>query len=244
MDVAVAELELEILAEEQRVGLPVGTPATDAAIAGRRRQICFIGLLVFFTLVMATLRADVFGDPSGDVLIDPDYLRAATITFAGVFVAYGVDKERHLRRLDRLGRAERDMRLVVASRLLRDLAVAEATAALHTSLVLDEVVERIIEGARRLTEGAAVELRLGGTGRPLRTAGRNGDTFQRGVVNVPIVHRESLLGVLSVVPRAGQRLDEDLLDALHEFATRAAATLANARLYENALAAAADTVVL
>lgn len=241
---ALTELELEIRAEEQRAGLPAGIPPSNAAIATRRRQISLIGLMVFFTLVLVTLRADVFGDPGPDALIDPDYLRAATITFAGVFVAYGVDKERHLRRLDELGRAERDVRLVVASRLLRDLAVAEATSELNTTLVLEEVVERIIEGAGRLVDGVAVEVRLGSTGGPLRTAARRGDVHIRSVVNVPLVHGEALLGVLTVAPEDGRSLSDDEVEALHDFAGHAAVTLANARRYENAIAVAADTIVL
>src|SRR4051812_38428478 len=80
--VALEDLRDEIRREELSAGLSTERPLTRAEIDHRRRQIAEVGLLVFFGVVVSTLRANVWGNVHQG-LFDPDLLRAATITAAG-----------------------------------------------------------------------------------------------------------------------------------------------------------------
>ena len=126
MTVALEELRDEIRREELSVGLSTERPLTRRDIDRRRRQIAYVGLVVFFGVVVSTLRANVWGN-SREMMIDPNWLRAAAITAAGGFIAYVVEKERHLRRLAFLESEEHAVQLVIADRLLESAALADAS---------------------------------------------------------------------------------------------------------------------
>ena len=112
MTVALEDLRDEIRREELGAWLSTERPLTRADIDHRRRQIAQVGLVVFFGIVVSTLHANVWGHAHNS-LIDPNLLRAATITAAGGFIAYVVEKERHLRRLVFLEGEERQVQLAI-----------------------------------------------------------------------------------------------------------------------------------
>ena len=149
MTVALEDLRDEIRREELSAGLSTERPLTRADIERRRRQIAQVGLLVFFGVVVSTLRANVWG-AAHDSLIDPNLLRAATITAAGGFIAYVVEKERHLRRLVFLEGEERSVQLAIADRLLEAAPSPTRRARCTGSLVLERVLQRTLDRVRDL----------------------------------------------------------------------------------------------
>lgn len=130
-------LHEEIEREARRVGLRPGD-ASLAEIRRRRRQVTVTGLVVFFGLVVVTLQFPLWGDDGAGAVLPPDLLRAAMITLTGGFVAYAVDKERHLQRLDRLEETRQVVNVAVAERLLR--AAARASVALNDPLVYEDTL--------------------------------------------------------------------------------------------------------
>jgi hypothetical protein len=147
------DLQAEIALECRAAGLrPYEAPDSEH-IKRRRFQISLVGFVVFFGVVFSTLRADLWGaDEVG--WIDPDLVRTVMITCAGAFIAYVVEKERHLRRLDQLGDRARQLHLVAAERIIEDATFGEVQSELHESLLLEDVLDRALEGARELA-GAA-----------------------------------------------------------------------------------------
>jgi hypothetical protein len=173
MTVALETLKDEIRREERSAGLNPTRPLTRADIERRRRQIAEVGLLVFFGIVMSTLRANVWGT-SREALFDPELLRAATITAAGGFIAYVVEKERHLRRLVFLESEERAVQLKIADRLLEAAAFADASSSVQGSLVLEGVVQRTLDRVKDLVGAESATIRLLSADGVLRVAAVNG----------------------------------------------------------------------
>lgn len=111
-------LRYEIEREQRSAGLPPGA-ATVGEIRRRRHQVALTGVVAGLGLVVVTFLVPLWGDDGSAAVVHPDLLRAAMIVVTLGFVAYAVDKERHLRRLDRLGEAQHEVHVAVADRLLR-----------------------------------------------------------------------------------------------------------------------------
>jgi len=173
MTVALVELRDEIRREELGAGLKTDRPLTRADIERRRRQIAQVGLLVFFGIVVTTLHANVWG-AAHHSFIDPNLLRAATITAAGGFIAYVVEKERHLRRLVLLEGEERSVQLAIADRLLEAAAFADASSSVHGSLVLERVLQQALDRVRDLVGAETASIRLLSADGQLRVAAMHG----------------------------------------------------------------------
>jgi hypothetical protein len=171
--VALEVLRDEIRREELSAGLNPDRPLTRADIERRRRQIAQVGMLVFFGVVMSTLRANVWGS-AHETLVDPNLLRAAAITAAGGFIAYVVEKERHLRRLVLLEGEERSVQLAIADRLLEAAAFADASSSVQGSLVLERVLERTLDRVRDLVGAVSASIRLLSADGQLRIAAIRG----------------------------------------------------------------------
>jgi GAF domain-containing protein len=150
--------------------------------------------------------------------------------------------------------------LAVADRLLREAALAVAREELHESLVLEQVLDRVVERGSELVGASAVTLRLVGTDGRLHLAGvhhRPGVVppsdgalaarvalARRGIprpdgsaIAVPILRGSTLLGVLEASVPPGPAFDDVDIEVLDEFASRAAIAINNSRLYEDALVA-------
>jgi hypothetical protein len=209
MTVALEDLREEILREEACAGLSTERPLTRAEINRRRRQIAEVGLLVFLGVVISTLHANVWGS-THDALIDPNLLRAATITAAGGFIAYVVEKERHLRRLTYLEGEERAVQLRIADRLLAAAAFADASRSVHGSLVLEQVLQQTLERLRDLVAAESAAIRLLSADGQLRVAaidGPSGTPVRLG--GVALATRVGLAHEAMLLPGATGRHDPD-----------------------------------
>ena len=171
--VALETLRDQIRREELSAGLNPERPLTRGDINRRRRQIAEVGLFVFFGVVVTTLRANVWGH-AHETLFDPNLLRAATITAAGGFIAYVVEKERHLRRLVFLESEERSVQLAIADKLLEAAAFADASSSVQGSLVLEGVLQRTIDRVRELVGAETASIRLLSSDGQLRVAAVHG----------------------------------------------------------------------
>jgi len=170
--VELEDLRDEIRREEIGAGLSPERPLTRAEIHRRRRQIAQVGLLVFFAIVITTLRSNIWG--TSHEFLDPDLLRAATITAAGGFIAYVVEKERHLRRLVFLESEEHAVQLAIADRLLEAAAFADASSSVQGSLVLERVLERTLDRVSDLVGAESASIRLLSSDGQLRIAAMRG----------------------------------------------------------------------
>jgi hypothetical protein len=254
-------LHEEIVREERVVGIRPGSGVSTAAIKRRRRQLECIALLVFFGLVFTTLRAQVWGRPD-NALIDPNWLRAAMITCAGGFIAYVVEKEKHLRRLTVLDVESRRTNLYVADAILRAAALSDDLEFMHATLVLDEVIDRVAGRAQKRLDAAesAVRLLVAGGELPVmaQRVGRDGPAPGGGrtalaeqvalarlprrnepepggpsIIAAPLVHYGRLLGTLEVVAPPGRGFDNVDLAVLMGLAERAAVAIGHARAYRD-----------
>jgi hypothetical protein len=254
-------LHEEIVREERVVGIRPGASMSPSAIKRRRRQLECVAALVFFGLVLTTLRAQVWGT-RGDSLIDPNWLRAAMITCAGGFIAYALEKEKHLRRLTVLDMEVRRTNLYVADAILRSAALSDDLEFMHATLVLDEVVDRVAGRAQRRLDAAEAAVRLlvaggelpvvasrVGRGGPAPGGGRTAlaeqvalarlprrnepDAGGPSIIAAPLVHYGRLLGVLEVVAGPERQFDHVDLAVLTALAERAAVAIGHARAYRD-----------
>jgi GAF domain-containing protein len=256
-------LQEQISREERVVGIRPGAATSPEVIRRRRRQIEGVALLVFFGLVLTTLRAQIWGGRTHE-FIDPDWLRAAMITCAGGFLAYVVEKEKHLRKLTVLDLEARRTNLDIADAILRSAALSDDVEYLHGSLVLHEVVARIANVAQRRLDAAesAVRLlvaggelpvvasRIGPSG-PVSAAGRThlaeqvalarlprayeAQAGEANIIAAPLVHFGRLLGIVEAVSAPGRGFDNVDLAVLTALAERAAVALGHARTYAEML---------
>lgn len=203
MTVALIDLRDEIRREELRAGLSTERPLTRVDIERRRRQIAQVGLVVFFGIVVTTLHANVWG-AAHNSLIDPNLLRAATITAAGGFIAYVVEKERHLRRLVFLEGEERSVQLAIADRLLEAAAFADASRSVHGSLVLERVLQQTLDRVRDLVGAETASIRLLSADGQLRVAAIHGPS------GTPM-----LLGGVALATRVGLAREPMLLPGVN-----------------------------
>jgi hypothetical protein len=203
MTVALEDLRDEIRREELSAGLSTDRPLTRADIDRRRRQIAQVGLLVFFGIVVTTLHANVWGT-TRDAFIDPNLLRAATITAAGGFIAYVVEKERHLRRLVFLEGEEHAVQLAIADRLLEAAAFADASSSVQGSLMLEHVLQLTLDRLRDLVGAQTASIRLLSADGQLRVAAVLGPE------GTPV-----LLGGIALATRVGLAREPMLLPGIN-----------------------------
>ena len=207
MTVALEDLRDEIRREELSAGLNPELPLTRGDIEHRRRQIAEVGLLVFFGVVISTLRANVWGN-AHETLFDPNLLRAAAITAAGGFIAYVVEKERHLRRLVFLESEERAVQLAIADRLLEAAAFADASRSVQSSLVLEGVLQTTLDRLRDLVGAETASIRLLSSDGQLRVAAVHGPQGTPMLLGgVALATRVGLAGEPMLLPGASGRHD-------------------------------------
>lgn len=200
----------------------------------RRRQIAGVGMLLLAAIAAATLRAGLVQGRDHRGLVDPALLRSASLALAIGFLAYALEQEHRLRRLEARLAVRHDAELVVADRLLGAVLTHETSQHLHASLLVSDVVAAILAEVARVADVDSVEVRLRGLDGRMRVAGRHGEPFPPdGPPVVVALHaRGHRLGELAVDASVSEG-DRAVLDAL---ARDAAAALANARCYEDAVA--------
>jgi hypothetical protein len=255
---AVHDLQQQLVQEEHAAGLrAAGFPSGDR-VRARRRQVALVALLVLVGLVVTTLHVQV-SELEGPIPA-PALLRLAMIALATAFLAYAWEREHHLQRVVEIGSATRAVHLAVADRLLRGAALAVARDDLHDSLVLEQVLDRVLERASELVGASGVAIRLVGTDRHLHLAGvrhrpgiappfdvalatraalarRPLRRSDNSAIAAPIFRGTTLLGVLEAAVPPGPAFDDVDLEVLDDFASRAAVAIHNSRLYEDALVA-------
>lgn len=208
------------------------TGSTDEGVYdthSRRREIAGVGGLVGAAVIAVALRADVADAWGG--LMPAGRLRAVSVALAVGFVAYAVAQEHHLRVLDAQRRSELASVLGACDRLLTRAAAAPAVERLHRSVLVGDVVDALVQEVAAVgPDGVSVEL-IGLDGRA-RRAGAVGRTDVGGERWPLVAQRRRIGAVLVHGPiAAGDRAVVD------ELVRHAASALANARRYEDALAA-------
>jgi len=188
-------------------------------------------------------------------------LRAGMITCAGAFLAYVVEKEKHLRKLTVLDLESRRTNLYVADAILRAAALGDDVEYMHGSLVLDEVVSRVATVAQRRLDAAETAVRLlvsggelpvaasrMGPSGPVSAVGRarlaeqvalsrlprredGGAAGEVNLIAVPLVHYGRLLGVVEAVSAPERGFDNIDLAVLTALAERGAIAVGHARTY-------------
>jgi hypothetical protein len=261
-------LQEQINQEERVVGIRPGETTSPELIRRRRHQIEGVALLVFFALVLTTLRSQIWGGGGHD-FIDPNWLRAGMITCAGGFLAYVVEKEKHLRKLTVLDLEVRRANLYIADAILRAAALSNDLEYMHGSLVLEEAVSRVAGVAQRRLDAAETAVRLliaggelpvvasrMGPGGPVSADGRTrlaeqvalarlprrqeGGPGGVSIVAAPLIHYGRLLGVVEAVSKPGDQFEKVDLAVLTAIAERAAVAIGHARTYAE-MAQRADT---
>jgi diguanylate cyclase (GGDEF)-like protein len=109
---------------------------------------------------------------------------------------------------------------------LRTVAASEASFAIGARVRLGESIAGRVAASREplMVQGALADGTGGRSRRP--------DTPEESAMSVPLVHRESVVGVLNINARAGRVYTGHDLRALGIFGEQAAAAIAHARLYE------------
>jgi hypothetical protein len=219
MPATVTTLDREIAREERRVGLPIGEPLTEKAIARRQVQIA----VVLAGCGMAAL---------GAVFAASGVVRVLAVALAFAFGAYAIEKDRHLRRLALLRGDARRITLVVADELmcsgvlagerelldLRD-GIGRAAGRLATALAdlvaadcarvrlvgpsgeVPVAAERDLAPRRPVPDEDAPALEAVRVHKPVRTSTVDG----RGVLAVPVWLGNEMVAVFEVVGAAGTR---------------------------------------
>lgn len=185
----------------------------------------------------------------------PLALQTALGLLALAFLAYVVEKERHLRRLEATLVDERVLASAYAARVAEITTLASASRAVNAHLDPEGVLEVVLAEALRLLRLDAGAALLAGDG-GFRVVAARGDERvpgevvpldrepladairrrrpvltepARGGALVPLVHRDEVLGVLELYGPGG--VGDYELQVLTVFADYVAVSVANARLY-------------
>ena len=257
----IEDLRDEITREERVSNLRADGTVSAEEIHRRRRQMFLLAVVVLVGLLFTTVANDVWTTFRNHSWIDPDVTRFALIGFGVISAWYLYDKEQHLKRLSRLGRDVHELDAALAATMLQSAFVADATEAVHSSLDLDDVFERVVEQACRLVGAASASLRLAGEDGELvpvatqvdiaggelaesepsddllRVVGRTQEPalLNSGTVSVlciPLLREHRLIGLITLGAGAADRFNDADAALLGRFATPAANAIANAQRYE------------
>jgi hypothetical protein len=215
MNATITSLEREIVREERAVGLHE-QPITPEVITGRQVQVST--LIVLFAAALLGVSFSPHGTTS---------LRMLTALFACLLALYGIDQDRHLRRLERLSDDTRVINLAVVDALAGSGALASDAEALimresaqfHARAIVDRLADLVLADIVRVRiAGPSGEVPLaavhcGAIDTPddpaiARYAIRRGHAVQhtgadgRTVLAVPIVHHSEPVFVLELVSPA------------------------------------------
>jgi hypothetical protein len=261
----IEDLRDEITREERVANLRADGTVTADEILRRRRQMFLLAIVVLVGLLFTTVANDVWTEFRDRSWIDPEVARFALIGFGVLSAIYLYDKEQHLKRLSRLGHDVQHLDAELAATMLRSAVVADAIEAVHKSLELDVVVQRVVEQSCLLVGAGSASLRLADEEGELRAVatqldiaagepaepGEPSDDLLRvvartrepallnsgtvSVLCVPLVHDEHLLGLIRLSAGAAARFGDADASLLSRFAAPSAGAIANAQRYEAAV---------
>ena len=140
--------------EAAAAGLRRRGPVSRDAVRRRRRQ---LWLLVALTCAGATTAVVLMTNAglSGDVDAASAPALPGVLALVVAFALYCIDKEIHLRRVERLLAAEREYSAEVSARLDELGALLRAGKAVNSALELGEVLDRILDTSLELFSGAS-----------------------------------------------------------------------------------------
>lgn len=154
-------------------GIDERAPSLEAL--GRRRLEVW-GLLIFVLCSVGLLLGlDPTSDSQGTTWVSPAGLRLAVVALVLGVAAYAVDKERRLRRLERLVVDERVRASSLGRRLDELTAIVAAGKAVNSVLDLDEVLDVILRAALDLLDGGYGSVMLVQSDATLRIAAASGE---------------------------------------------------------------------
>jgi hypothetical protein len=250
------ELQAEIRMESRAAGLRSEPGISSRQIRRRRREIVLAA-----TFVTAGLVALTFSDNAG--VLASSAFRAPLIFLGGCFLGYVVDKERHLRRLDELGKEERDLQARSARRVLDQVVYSDVDDGLRKSLMFEDALDALVEGAitfslasgatlyvLREDDSTSVWTRVGEAPpsvdgsladraveerRPILVDAHGVESNATGErMAVPIVVRDVIVGVVELAARPVRPFDTVDLELVNRFASSAAIALDGSAIYEEA----------
>jgi hypothetical protein len=179
MPATVTTLDREIELEEKRVGLRIGEPLTDGAIARRRLQIAVVlGASGFVAL--------------GAVFAAGGWLRLGAIGLAVLFAAYAMEKDRHLRRLALLRGDSLRITIVVANELMFSGALAGDRELLDLRDGIGRAAGRLAAGLADVVRADCTRLRLVGPSGEVPVAAERELTTRQSVSDDPTAARDVL----------------------------------------------------
>jgi hypothetical protein len=141
------KLNREIALEERRVGIPTSRRLTDGAIARRRLQIALVLGASGFVALFATLFAI-------------GIVQVGAIALAGLFAAYAIQKDRHLRRLALLRGDSKRISLAVASELMFSGALVADREVLDLRDVIAQSAGKLAAGLADVVPADCTRLRV------------------------------------------------------------------------------------
>lgn len=265
-----------VLHEARRAGMRVGRPVSAREVRRRRRQLYLLVAVVVLTVTASVAQLTAMPTDAGPLQLSPTRGVAALTALIVAFCLYCLEKEVHLRRVERLLAEERDYSAEVTGRLGEVTSLLEAGRAMNSAMELREVLDAVLTHALALFAGATGSVSLlergdelecvsaigndaavgtrtrlgqGITGRVAQTRepviidGRASQERFPGVVPrgrpedsamcVPLIHRDRLVGVLSVSAYGENRFGHGDLQMLCLFASYATSAIAHARLHED-----------
>lgn len=231
--------------------------ASLAAVRRRRSHLGLALLIVLVSLCVATALAPL--GPAGGATVDPGALRLGMVGLSAIFVAYAIEKERALSRLQDALVSEQEQNHSIAAEAEQLHRLLSAGHAVTATLELDRVVDLSLAASLRLFDapGGAVFLDRGDLVlHAVRGDERRLDVSERSARSVaasrlpelvpgpnpgspvgmaaPLLHDEALLGVILVSGGDTRAFGPTDLETLAAFARHVAAALVNARLYRAA----------
>ena len=148
-----------VVEQARLVGLRQLALPTLEDVERRRLQLWLVSLLLLVGAVATMAMASLW--PSARPgFVSPTVLRLSMVALTAGFVAYTIEKERHLRRLTRLLVDERVLSSALANRLSEVSALLEAGKAINSVLELESVLDIILGSATQLLRSDAGSIML------------------------------------------------------------------------------------
>lgn len=149
------ELRAELRVECRASGLRADRTPTRSDVRRRRRQIAATVGVVAVGLVWLSIARR-----SGAPLLGHTAVAWTSVLLAGGFATYAAGQERHLRRVERITAELVELDARVAQEVIDHVALSDLDGSLRRSLLLDDTLGGLLDGAMTLTKAHAGTLYL------------------------------------------------------------------------------------